>query len=423
MSQERIETNKSPLIHVESCNGDLVIRSWSETAVSIKSSQYDANETEAGLTLSSSGSMTLTIPTAASLTIGAVHGDLVVKRVSGDLSLQTGDGDVILVGLNNIKINTINGDLSAKQLDGDLFVETINGDASCRHVQSVAAGVVNGDISVRFANGSVRLQEINGDAGLRGINGDVFVENGRRDANLREIAGLIQLYHVNGDIRLKGPLCAGDHNCTANGDIVLRWPANHPVTINASAAAIKNRLPLQDVEESATTLSGHLEKGGPVLNLKANGRIILKEAQLVKEGWEQESSESFGFGEDFDFGFAFDFADLGERISREVQQNIERITTDIQSKFGPDFGEKMAEKFARKAERAAAKAEKAAERAQRRAARQQARQTRWSPPPPPGPTKPSPPKSSPEEQIKILKMVEQGILSPEEANTLLEALG
>jgi DUF4097 and DUF4098 domain-containing protein YvlB len=418
MNQERIETNKAPLIHVDVCQGDLVIRSWSETAVSIKSSQYDANETETGLTLSSAGSMKLTVPTTASLTIGAVHGDLVVRRVSGDLSLQTCDGDVVLVGLNNAKINKINGDLSAKQLDGDLFVETINGDAACRRLQNVDVGTVNGDISVRFANGSARLQEINGDINLRGISGEVSVENGRRDANLRDIGGLVRLYHINGDIRLKGPLSEGKHSCTANGDIVLRWPVDRPVTINASAAAIKNRLPLQDVEESATTLTGHLEKGGPVLNLEANGRIILKEARLVKEEWEPESGEDFDFG----FGFAFDFANLGERISREMQQNIERFTADIQSKFGPDFGEKMAEKFARKAERAAAKAEKAAERAQRRAAREQSRrQPRRSPPP--GAARPPRPKPSPEEQIKILKMVEQGIISPEEANTLLEALG
>jgi hypothetical protein len=148
-------------------------------------------------------------------------------------------------------------------------------------------------------------------------------------------------------------------------------------------------------------------------------RIVLKEAQLVKDEWEQDSREDFGFG-DWS-GLAFDFADIGERISREVEQNVNRFAAEIQNKFGPDFGEKMAEKFARKAEQAATKAEQAAERVQQRSERQQARQTRWAPPPPKPPTPPKP-KSSPEEQIKILKMVEQGTISPEEANTLLQAL-
>ena len=57
MTQERIETNKAPLIEVDACQGDLVIRSWSETAVSIQSDEYQATETEAGLKLSSQGSL------------------------------------------------------------------------------------------------------------------------------------------------------------------------------------------------------------------------------------------------------------------------------------------------------------------------------------------------------------------------------
>ncbi|MCZ7671400.1 MAG: hypothetical protein M5U34_31835 [Chloroflexi bacterium] len=197
---------------------------------------------------------------------------------------------------------------------------------------------------------------------------------------------------------------------------MVRWPVDAPVTINAQASAIKNRLPLQDVAEEAGVLTGHLEQGSAVLNLEAGGRIILKEAQLVKDAWAQDS------GEDFNFNFGFDFAEIGERISREVEQNVSRLADELQHRFGPNFGEEMAEKFARKAEHAAAKAEQAAARAQQRAERQQARHARWTPPPPPKPAAPPKPKSSPEEQIKILKMVEQGIISPEEANTLLQAL-
>jgi len=411
MAQERIETNKAPLIEVASCQGDLVIRSWSETAVSIQSDNYKSEETEAGLKLSSHGSLKLIVPTSASLTIGDVQGDLVVKRVSGDLSLQSGNNDVVLVGLNNVKLGSINGDLSAKQLDGDISVETVNGDAIYRQVQTVNAGNVNGDISVRFANGSVHLQEINGDINLRAINGEIDVKHGSRDVNARQIDGTVYLPNINGDIRLKGPLTDGKHTCSASGDIVLRWPADAPVTINAKASSIKNRLTLQDIHEEDGTLNGHIENGGSVLNLEANGRIVLKESQMVKDEWEKDT------GEDFGFDFAFDFADIGERISREVEQNVNRITAEIQNRFGPNF----AEDIARKAEQAAAKAEKAAARAQKRAERHQAR---WTPKPPsaPRPPKPPKPKSSPEEQIKILKMVEQGIISPEEANTLLQAL-
>jgi hypothetical protein len=69
-----------------------------------------------------------------------------------------------------------------------------------------------------------------------------------------------------------------------------------------------------------------------------------------------------------------------------------------------------------------------AEKAMERAERQMRRAVHISRPPVP----PKPPmapftfkpksKASSEEQLKILKMVEKGIISPEEAGTLLEAL-
>ena len=412
MKQERIETNKAPLLEVDVCHGDLVIRSWSETAVSLQSDQYQTNKTEAGLKLTSYGSTKRIVPHDASLTIGQVQGDLLVKYLHGDFSLQKGDGDVVLVGLNKAKLGTVNGDLSAKQIDGDISVETVNGDVVCRQVQSVNAGTVNGDISVRFANGATNLQAINGDINLRAISGAVNVKRGNRDLNASQIDGILYLPHIHGDIRLKGPLADGKHIATAQGDIVLRWPAAAPVTINAAAPSIKNRLVLQDAEAENGSLTGHVKHGAAVLNLEANGRIVLKESQLVKDEWERDSGAAYGFD------FAFDFADIGERISREVEQNVSRITAEIQSRFSPNFGEEIGEKFARKAEQAAAKAEKAAARAQKRAEQQQ---SHW-PASAPKRAKSPKPKASPEEQIKILKMVEQGIISPEEANDLLQAL-
>ena len=66
------------------------------------------------------------------------------------------------------------------------------------------------------------------------------------------------------------------------------------------------------------------------------------------------------------------------------------------------------------------KAEKAAERARQRAERQQRYGVRVSRTAAPTPEPKQ--KASSEEQLKILKMVEQGIISPNEAATLLEAL-
>ncbi len=73
------------------------------------------------------------------------------------------------------------------------------------------------------------------------------------------------------------------------------------------------------------------------------------------------------------------------------------------------------------ADRAAQKAERAVQRAMRQADRARRQADAWTPPPAsPKPKKKQP--VSPEEQMKILNMLEKGIISVEEANTLLKAL-
>ncbi len=292
MGQERIETNKAPLIEVDACHGDLVIRSWSETAVSIQSDQYEAKETEAGLTLTSYGTLKLFVPENTSLNLGKVRGNLIVNQVNGDLSLQTADGNVTLVGPNHVKINTVNGNLSVKQLGGDFSVETVNGNATWHQVQGVNTGTINGNSHIHFAQGAVNLQKINGNVSLRSIGGAVHItQKVNGNLNASQIDSILNLTHVNGNIRLDGPLTKGDHFCKAAGDIVVRWPADAPVIINATAAAIKNRLPLQDVVEEAGRLNGRLQNGSTVLNLEAKGRIELKEAQFGKDDWYQDGGE------------------------------------------------------------------------------------------------------------------------------------
>lgn len=127
--------------------------------------------------------------------------------------------------------------------------------------------------------------------------------------------------------------------------------------------------------------------------------------------------------------FMIDFTDLGTRISAEVSQSMANLTKELENSFGPDFAQNISEKVSQQAEKAARQAEAAAEKARRYAEREASRAGRYQSrasysPRQKQPAKPGAPpiKVSSEEQIKILRMVEKGTISPAEAATLLEAL-
>jgi len=426
MSQERFEVGKQPHVEITECMGDLVVRSWAETAVLIKGDEY---ETEGGLTITSQGSIRLTVPEASNLVIQTVHGDVEIKRIEGTVSLQTAYADATIRGAGSLKIGTIHSDLAVKQVEGGVSVETVFGDTAVRNCADLSLGTIHGDLMARAVDGMVNVVEVYGDISLRGIGGNVSVQQGSRDANLRGLRGENNnLSDIAGDIRLHGPLSPGQHRFTANGDIVLHWPEHEPVMITAVTPKFTSRIQFDELtEQDDDSYTARIGSEGPTIALEADGRIIVKEMEAEKAHW---SGDDIGF----DFDFDFDFEGFSEKINEEVFAQVSRITNELENKFGPDFAESMAEKFARKAERETAKVERAAERAMRQAERamrdaekKMQQTTRFKPPAPPRPpTSPAAAgkakKVSSEEQLKILKMVEKGIISPEEAGTLLEAL-
>ncbi|MCA9960172.1 MAG: hypothetical protein KC443_14120 [Anaerolineales bacterium] len=413
---DKYEVGKMPHLLIEACRGDLVVKGWGDMTVMVKGDDVQVDEVDGGLTLRSNGRLRLSVPENSSLAVTHVHGDTIIRGVQGDVSIGSASGDVILSAGAGAKLGDVQGDLSAKNIDGAVSVNNISGDAVFRHVGDMRVNDVFGDLSARGVNGSVIINTVAGDVGLRNVTGDVTLKSGMRDANFRFLGGQTDIGEIQGDVRLYGELAPGKHAFTAAGDIVLRWPVQSPLLLTATAPQISNRLQLEKVFEEDGSLSGSIGEDGPVVSLTANGRIILKDLHPVNDEWDSFRDE------DMDFDFSIDLEGLGAQITAQVNQQVARVTAELESKFGTDFSQKMSEKIARQAERAAERAEKAAERARQRVERQR---TEWQTPPR-RPTPPTPPqkqkKASAEEQLKILKMVEQGLITPDEASMLLEAL-
>lgn len=421
MSKQTFYTAKAPQIVVEQCGGDLDIRSWADTtAVQAKGDDLTSTENEAGLTLTCPNDLKLVVPRDSSIAIHSVQGDLLVKNISGDVVVQDAQGDVVLSGLGYVKVGHIAQDLSAQNIDGGLSLDTVQGDISGRSLSQLSANTVGGDLSASFIVGNVTLNEVQGDISLRTINGDLTLNSSQRDVNLRNLGGKTQISGVQGDIRLVGGLSASKHSFQAEGDIIVRWPADAPLIVSATAPHINNRLKLQNLQEEAGTLTGAIGDGQTVVNLTSGSHIVLKDVRLVDEKWEGDPSE------EMEFDFMAELEGLGERIAAQLNERMAGLVSDFETRFGPDFSQKIA----KKAEQAAAKAEEAAEKIARRVEQAAARaeQATQSPRPekrtaPPPKAEPEPTRqSSTEEKLKILKMVENGTITPADAEMLLRAL-
>ena len=412
MSKERIETGKAPQILIGPCDGDLIIRGGSEPTLHVRG-EYTAEETTEGVRLSGRGDLRIIVPAAAGVQVDEISGNLIVKGVVGACEIGRVYGDAVLTEAGPARLDAVHGDLSARGTQA-LAVGEVHGDADIRRAGGLALRTVYGDCTARSIGGPVTIEEASGDVDLRGIEGDVAVGRAHGAANVAYAKGQVTLGGVDGDIRLRGALSPGNHALAARGDIVVRWPTNAPLNLVAAGRSIDNRLPLQDIVEKGGRLTARLGAGETYLTLSADGRVILKEAD-PNEKWEYGPE-----GEEFEFEAVvggLGLENIAARIEAEVNSHLARVAHDFETRFGPEFGQRMAEKAARQAERAAERAERAGERARRMGAGRG--RAPGADTPPPAATRRT---ASTEEQMKILKMVESGAITPEDAGMLLEAL-
>lgn len=415
MSEQRLDVGKAPQIIVN-CHGDLWIRAWAETAIVAKGDDFTANQGEEGVEVTSNGDLKLYLPLLSGLRVAQANGDLQLKGLDGDVTLVDVQGDLHFSSLNVVTVNNASGDVSGRDISGSLFIENTHGDLTLRNISELEVGQVHGDCLAAFVNGSARFHRISGDVSLKTINGEVSIEECQRDVNLRNLGGRTTVNLAQGDIRLHGGLTGGKHSLRANGDIVVRWPLSAPLNVEATAPTIRNRMTLSDLKEEDGFLSGHLGDGQTFLILNAKGRIILKEASSKQSSWE-DYTES-------DFEFEVDLNGLSEHIATEINYKMNEWSTKLERELGPAFAanvEKSILSAADRAEQAAEKAVRKAEKAARKA-RWQSEQHVWTTPPVSTPSSTKEKKATEEEQLKILRMVEQGIITPEEANSLLEAI-
>ena len=415
MREQRLDAGKAPQVIVN-CHGDLWVRAWAETMILVKGDDFTANQGEKGVEVTSNGDLKLYLPLLSSLTVAQANGDLRIKGLDGDVTLVDVHGDLHFSSLKDVTVNNASGDVSGRDISGSLFIETTHGDIILRNISELEVGQVHGDCLAAFINGSARFHRIAGDVSLKTINGEVSIEECQRDVNLRNLGGLTTVNLAHGDIRLDGGLTGGKHRLQANGDIVVRWPLSAPLHVEATAPTIRNRMTLSDLINENGFLSGRLGDGQTFLILNAKGRIILKEASSGQSSWEDFKKS--------DFEFEVDLNGLGEHIATEINDRMNEWSIKLERELGPAFTTKVEKSVLNAADRAERAAEKAVQKAERAAkkARWQSRQNFWTTPAVSTPSSTKEKKATEEEQLKILRMVEKGIITPEEANSLLEAI-
>jgi hypothetical protein len=392
MKLQRFEVSDAPHLTVKICQGDLDVSGGRRGEVAIKA--YGGEE---DLQVSKEGEH-LTIEVKARCKIGCPHG-------------------------TTLTVENTQGGLRVREVDGPIAAKTVQGDLVLKEVGPTTVTTVQGDVRVRGVRGELNLEGVYGDVSARGVEGLLSAKNVAGDLNAAGLEGGLDAT-VAGDANLKTDFTAGcTYTLTTGGDVTLRFPEGASASIQATASNdLRHNVDWVTVTEGDGMISGTVGDGEAQVDITAGGDAALRGAGTGKEAF-----ISISIGDDMDLELG-QFESMAEEIERSLEEQMARMGEKLEEKLSRIDHDAIRLKAEQAAEKVRRQAERIAERARMRAERSRRQWKRMGGQPPTAPKRPSPPKAkadpvSDQERIMILRMVQEGKITAEEAAKLLKAMG
>ncbi len=386
MFERTVETSATPHITVAECLGNLVVRGSEAKRITIHARGEDNDVTlereGETFTLETGVDCFLTCPPDTSLTINVVQGNLKVEGVEGTIAIGDVHGNTSLRTVGHTALTQTFGNLSARQVTGDLVVQITRGNAQIRRVE-----------------GSLSVNQVSGNLAVEGVQGNLTAD------------------HVRGNVRLGPPFSPGvTHRLNAAGSMTVTLPADASLCLDLCAGgSVRSRVPGLEVEEMENEVQIVLGAGEASLEAQVGGQMRLHPVR-------PEDSLAHAFS----FDSMADLEGLGAQIEASIAEAMVELESRLEDSLGYIDGEKVkrqiertaedARRRAEKVEKARQKAEQEAERARLRAERAERRWRRASG------RRARSTSVSDEERLRVLRLVEDGKISPEQAASLLAAM-
>jgi hypothetical protein len=245
---------------------------------------------------------------------------------------------------------TVGGDIRATNITGGLVVRTAGGDVGLRGVGQVVFETIGGDLQARKGTGDLSVDRLGGDVFIDRISGDVRLRSVGGDLSLRRVDGLAEAV-VGGDAALVFTTLGGEKiSVSAGGDLSCRLPENASARVQISAGG--------DVHFTKTSVEEVVSEGKSFLKFgEGETEIQLNAGGDIWVGG-MEGSEDL------------DLTSLGASIAAQVESEIEAGMAEMEASLealGSGLGVFDSEKIGEQVRRAVNRAHRKADRAMKRA--------------------------------------------------------
>jgi hypothetical protein len=324
---------------------------------------------------------------------GADRRELEVQEVEGGLRIESrGDCKLLVPPDAALEVQAVGGDAAIGDVRGQLLLQTIGGDLRLSRVGQTAVETVGGALVANQVDGSLMADHVGADARVEGVRADVHLRSVGGDLRLSRVEGAAQVT-AGGDVHVSLEPPPGSRSVIqAGGDLRCSLPERASVRVQIFAGGDMRVAVPTECEEEGEGCLVRLGAEEAELELRAGGDLSLRSGEGK---WARPE------------------VDFGEAVAASVGAELGAQMADLESRLNGLSGELNFDtgRIGRRLRQAMERAHRKAERA-----RQRAEAVRGIAPGVPDEL------PSEEERMIILQMLEQGKLSVDQADSLLQAL-
>ena len=464
MFEMQIQATEGSHLTLDEMAGHMVLVGEDRTDILLRArdghkEDLQVEETATGPVVSARTGCEIRVPLSVLVSVRQVTGNMKAKGVP-ELNAEQVRGNLRLQAVARASLAEVYGNLRTDEADSLRVLGTVYGDAYLKSVLAVDIQNVRGNMQVK-ASDQVRVSRTGGSLQAREIRGALDVDRVGGNATLRGIGGMLSLDQVAGNLVVKdlsggakvgriggnlvwnGTLGAGcTYHFGADGNATLRLSEGAGAHVTLKAKGNLHTSTLTAVQHDGNTVSGTLGDGGSEIVVEAKGNILLGGGQggigadlgeeisrQVEEGLQAIDLEAIGrqVGEEMEAAMSrlrvkledVDWDRVGRQAEQAVEMAMDRMERDMDRMVGK--AAQHQEKVERKAEREARRRERQ-ERRGRGGWQEEPAATAQDPPAKAAYEATEPESDLDDERLSILRMVEQGQINPEEAEMLLDAL-
>ncbi|MEM8861492.1 MAG: hypothetical protein AAGD96_24480, partial [Chloroflexota bacterium] len=235
-----------------------------------------------------------------------------INQVSGKIEAEK---------VHSVQVDQVSGYAKFSDIRGSISAGEIVGDFEVKTSGAIMANRIGGDCSLKRVMGEVRISQIMDDFSVRECSGKIEVSHISGDAYLNKISGVVKLDAVGGDTILQGPLPAEKHHILGAGDVIIYWPRHHNVQFLVThKGRLINDMGLLNETKIPGEFQATIGDDSCRIIIEAQGNVYLRPERAEKSKSKKKSKKK----DDFDL----DLEDL-----LDPEELLEKIGDGLESMF------------------------------------------------------------------------------------------